>query len=273
MYPIDDTMSEPSPRECQNPRCREGMIHLPEGLALCECSLRKRLGDFSWIPELKDHSMLDKSLKIMPSAWLVKVEQKPVGRLCLYDVHFRRFILDQMLQPRAADQPFSWLDLSPQDLIDTAWGEGKNAALLRPTILSIRMTSWHWFQRGYDGLAGTIRNRTLAGKITFLACPYIEKNTTFESEAMTEWYQATMEARQIIVLKWKNSLRYFDETLVSTPPVPSLPPVIPLKVYLRDEQISAEQRRAEGIAALMDKSETNRPFVDPKDIPEWPENE
>ncbi len=239
MYLIDpNLMDMPKPFTiCPECTLGNGLIRLPDGTSRqCDCGLRKNFKHLVNLPLLKSPSKLNRSLD-MGGGWLVKAHQLPMGRLCIYDIHLRRFLLDRMKQNR----DFRWLEVSPQEAINIAWYEGF-PKLLTPDLLSIKMISWNFFLKGFDTLVSIIEQRSLLGRLTFLVCPQIKRELLFESNAMTEWYRATMTASQVIDLKWEKDgvIRYDDTDILLPTQLAESQSLSPIQVATLSEKVTTE---------------------------------
>lgn len=239
MYLIDLNLMEMPKPFTVCPECTQGngLIHLPNGTARqCDCTLRRNFKHLVNLPLLKSPSKLNKSLD-MGGGWLIKAQQLPVGRLCIYDIHLRRFLLDRMRQNRN----FKWSEVSPQEAINIAWYEGF-PKLLTPDLLSIKMISWNFFAKGFDTLVSIIEQRSLLNRLTFLVCPQIKRELLFESNAMTDWYKAAMAAAQVIELKWEKEgvTRYDDTDILLPTQLAESSSLSPIQVAALSEKMTAE---------------------------------
>ncbi len=248
-YPIDyEQMDRPVINDGDCPQCSgRGMIRNENGtLSRCLCHFNKSLRNLEMIPQLKEPSKLSKALQ-QRGVWIISVQEYPMGRICLYDIHLRRALIDTYWSGVSS---FTWKDFSPNELINICWNqrERRNEMLIKPDLLSIKMMSWSLSDSVYDTICEIISERTEANKITLIASPNVTKDLKFFNKQFDEWFQKMVSGKHGMSLTWGSKV---PETYDDQPPPAPVISNMPLKIMVREESISKEERMAEGLKILL----------------------
>jgi hypothetical protein len=258
-YPIDyEQMDRPVITEGVCPLCSGGgMIRNKNGtLSLCVCYFNKSLRHLELIPRLKEPTKLSKALQ-QKGVWIISVPEYPMGRICLYDIHLRRALIDTLWSGVSS---FTWKEFSPNELINICWNrrDGRNQMLIRPDLLSIKMMSWSLSDSAYDTVCEIISERTEANKITLIASPNVTKDIRFTNKQFDEWFQKMVSGKHGISLSWGNKV---PETYDDQPHPAPVTSNMPLTIVVREESISKEERVAEGLKMLLHPVAENTPVL------------
>lgn len=244
MYPIIHSLMEmPRLIEEECPLCH-GSRYIPytSPMVTCRCQHEVSLRRFQHIPHLKLPTKLSKVLE-QRGPWLIHTSEN-MSRLCYYDIHLRRALLD-MYQDGLK---FTWKDLTTNELINICWyqKDRKDELIIKPDILSIKMLSWSLADEVYNTVCEVLTDRSEKNLTTLIASPNITKDTKFVNKQFSEWYAKMIEGKHVKSLIWPEQPDWFDDQFQVAP----IPAPQPLKVFVREEQVSKEEKIAAGMAAF-----------------------